>query len=62
MDRAKHITLVVAWWLVLFGLAGEFGTEQGRNNGLLPVVFIGWIAFGVWRVVLKYRRRRREAP
>jgi hypothetical protein len=60
--RAKHAALLIAWWLVLLGLAGEFGTNQGQKNGLLPVFFVAWIAFGVWRFVVKDRRRRREAP
>lgn len=57
-ERTKHVALVIGWWLVFFGLAGQFGTEQGRDNAVLPILLLGWIAFGVWRVVLKYRRRR----
>jgi hypothetical protein len=58
MKRVPHVLAVVAYWLVLIGLAGEFGTEQGQQNNLLPWIFLGWIAFGIWRVVRKYHRRR----
>jgi fatty acid desaturase len=59
-DRIVHFALVAAWWLVALGLAGEFGTKQGQDNAALPWLFLGWIAFGVWRVVRKYRQRRAE--
>jgi hypothetical protein len=58
VTQTKHVVLVVGWGLVLIGLAGEFSTTPGRDNALLPWLFLGWIAFGIWRVVKKYRERR----
>lgn len=60
-NKVGHAMLVAAYWFVLLGIAGEFSTTTGQTNRDLPWFFLGWIAFGVWRVVKKYRHGRHEA-
>jgi hypothetical protein len=55
-NRVTHVALVVLYWFVLLGLLGEESTPKDRNSTLGPLILVV-IAFGIWRVVRKRRRR-----
>jgi membrane protein DedA with SNARE-associated domain len=59
-----HWLSVALYWFVLLGLMGEFGSsnEAVRENPMLPWMFLAVVAFGIWRVVRKWRKRRRALP
>jgi hypothetical protein len=51
---------VLLYWFLLLGFIGEMGSPKYRNPMLVPLT-TALIGFGIWRVVRKWRRRRREA-
>jgi hypothetical protein len=60
MTSRMKIVRIVAWWIVLFALMGEFSTQP--DNPTLPYIFLAWIIFGVWRVVHNHREAKKAAP
>ena len=58
--KIAHVALVVLYWFALLGLIGEQGNPKTANGtGVFLVMVL--VVFGIWRVVRKQRRLRREA-
>lgn len=59
-NKALHVALVAGWWLVLLRLV-SWKTDSRFSALVWLSIVLAWVAFGAWRVVKKYRRRRHEA-
>jgi len=54
--NVTHTVFVLLYWFFLLGTLGEAAIPKDRTP-MLPFITLAIVAFGIWRVVRKQRRR-----